>query len=228
MATRSLVMDFTFIQWDECGKDILLDPEEEKNWDFFWKTANQDFDLECSADPDFSFLVGKKFKFWDGNHRVTVWLEKYATIVNPNLGPEFLATVRDLQVTLSKQENGKRDVKVEVGVDRIKAFAGAPLSPDLKLKLLKVHYNGDLALRSRYHHLQGNDLDDIRPWLNHWEMWSMLERYALSMLAACVGLQPGENRRKRLSRRKKSSSSMLKNIKENSGIRSGIHQSGTS
>ncbi|KAL3683225.1 hypothetical protein R1sor_001247 [Riccia sorocarpa] len=79
-------------------------------------------------------------------------IQKYATIVNPNLGPEFLFTVRELQVTLSQQEKGKRDVKVEVGVDRIKTFAAAPLPPDLKVKLLKVNYNGDVALRSRYHH----------------------------------------------------------------------------
>ncbi|KAL3676855.1 hypothetical protein R1sor_026803 [Riccia sorocarpa] len=280
---------------DESGNDVVLISEEEDSWDFFWKTASQDFDRECRADPDLECLAGKKFKVWDGNHRLTVWLQvsseekfrnslihysrvrcvvvkpppnalkemevamhnlnitshatvqydwiqdaertlqvlstplveykpllgdkvfheleesrkktttrgwysvnmtitagayvmsysevmaaqkelglmekdmerkgtpwtekqkndkwkrmlseatrhwnnliqKHATIVNPQLGPEFMSTVRELQTTLSQQEKGKRDVKVEVGIDRIKAFAAAPVPPELKVKLLK-------------------------------------------------------------------------------------------
>ncbi|KAL3675044.1 hypothetical protein R1sor_024992 [Riccia sorocarpa] len=305
---------------DEDGEEVLVTAEDESSWDFFWKTASQDFDRECRADPDLAVLAGKKFKVWDGNHRVTVWmqvsaeqkyrnslvhhprvrcvivsppptalkemevamhnlnitshatvqydwiqdaertfqvlstplieykpllgekvyleleesrkktstkgwysdsmtitagayimsysevmaaqkelihwekemeakgekiteqkkndkwkkmltsatrhwnalLQKYATIVNPQLGPEFLSTVRELHTNLSKQEKGKRDVKVEVGVERIKSFAAAPVPPELKVQLLKVHYSGDIALRGRYHHPPGNDLDDIR------------------------------------------------------------------
>ncbi|KAL3691295.1 hypothetical protein R1sor_004946 [Riccia sorocarpa] len=59
---------------DEDGNDVLLGQEED-NWDFFWKSASQDFDRECRADPDFAPLAGKKFKVWDGNHQVTVWLD---------------------------------------------------------------------------------------------------------------------------------------------------------
>ncbi|KAL3699217.1 hypothetical protein R1sor_017239 [Riccia sorocarpa] len=60
---------------DEDGKDVLLTEEEEDGWDFFWRSASQDFDRECHVNPDFIDLVGKKFKVWDGNHRVTVWLQ---------------------------------------------------------------------------------------------------------------------------------------------------------
>ncbi|KAL3699180.1 hypothetical protein R1sor_017202 [Riccia sorocarpa] len=60
---------------DEDGNDVVLTQEEEDGWDFFWKSASQDFDRECRADPDFAPLVGKKFKVWDGNHRVSVWLQ---------------------------------------------------------------------------------------------------------------------------------------------------------
>ncbi|KAL3700395.1 hypothetical protein R1sor_018417 [Riccia sorocarpa] len=252
---------------DEDGREVLVIAEEESSWDFFWKTASQDFDHECRADPDLAKLAGKKFKVWDGNHRVkhiardrpirldsgrrthspsTIYtltriqaiasevmaaqrelshwekemeskgekmteekrnekwekmltiatrhwnalIQKYATIVNPQLGPEFLSTVRGLHSTLAQQEKGKREVKVEVGVDRVKTFAAAPVPPDLKVQLLKVHYSGDLALKTAYHHPPGNDLDDIRPWLNQWGMWAMLETYCLSMLAECVRLQP--------------------------------------
>ncbi|KAL3681935.1 hypothetical protein R1sor_024891 [Riccia sorocarpa] len=60
---------------DEDGNDILLSEAEENSRDFFWKTTSQDFDRECNADPDLAVLAGKKFKVWDGNHRVTVWLQ---------------------------------------------------------------------------------------------------------------------------------------------------------
>ncbi|KAL3675110.1 hypothetical protein R1sor_025058 [Riccia sorocarpa] len=334
---------------DKEGNDILLSEVEENSWDFFWRTASQDFDRECRADPDFAILAGKKFKVWDGNHRVTVWLQisaeakfrnslvhhprvccvvvspppkalkemevamhnlnitshatvqydwiqdaertfqvlstplveykpllgdkvyaeleesrkktatkgwysdsmtitagayimsysevmaaqkelmmleeehkakgaswseeeksekwkklltsatrhwnalmqKYTTIVNPQLGSEFMATVRNLHTTLAQKEKGKRDVKVEVGVDRIKAFAAAPVPPELKVKLLKVHYSGDASLKAKFHHPQGNDLDDIRPWLNQWGVWAMLETYCHPMLIECLSLQPG-------------------------------------
>ncbi|KAL3701630.1 hypothetical protein R1sor_019652 [Riccia sorocarpa] len=57
------------------GNEVLLEQEEEDSWDFFWKSTSQDFDRECRADPDFACLAGKKFKVWDGNYRVIVWLE---------------------------------------------------------------------------------------------------------------------------------------------------------
>ncbi|KAL3686304.1 hypothetical protein R1sor_008878 [Riccia sorocarpa] len=118
-------------------------------------------------------------------------IQKYATIVYPQLGPEFMSTVRELHTTLSQKEKGKREVKVEVGVDRIKAFASAPVPPDLKVKLLKVHYSGDSSLKSKFHHPQGNDLDDVRPWLSQWGVWAMLETYCHGMLVECFKLQPG-------------------------------------
>ncbi|KAL3693092.1 hypothetical protein R1sor_006743 [Riccia sorocarpa] len=100
-----------------------------------------------------------------------------------------MSTVRELQTTLALQEKGKKDVKVEVGIDRIKAFASASVPRDLKIKLLKVHYSSDAALRSASFHPQGNDLDnDIRPWLHQWAMWAMLETYCLNMLSSCVAL----------------------------------------
>ncbi|KAL3696455.1 hypothetical protein R1sor_010531 [Riccia sorocarpa] len=354
---------------DEEGNEVLLGQDEEDSWDFFWKSASQDFDRECRADPNFASLAGKKFKVWDGNHRVTVWLEvsreekyrnsfmhhprvrcvivkpppdtlkemevamhnlniyagdpswqfhlyshtdfcstshatvqyhwiqdaertlqvlttplseykvllgdkvyaeleesrkktstkawysdnmtvaagayimsysevmaaqkelmaiekemeenstplsesernkrwkdmlldatrhwnsliqKYATIVNPSLGPEFLSTVRELQTTLAQQDKGKKEIKVEVGVDRIKAFASASIPRDLKIKLLRVHYCSDAAVRTAFHHPLGNDLDnDIRPWLHQWAMWAMLETYCVNMLSACIAIQGG-------------------------------------
>ncbi|KAL3700040.1 hypothetical protein R1sor_018062 [Riccia sorocarpa] len=120
-------------------------------------------------------------------------IQKYATIVNPQLGPEFMAIVRELQTTLSLQEKGRREVKVEVGVDRIKAFAAALVPPDLKIRLLKVHYSNDVNARLKFHHPPGNDVDsDIRPWLHQWGMWAMLESYSLQMLTACVSIQLGD------------------------------------
>ncbi|KAL3686487.1 hypothetical protein R1sor_009061 [Riccia sorocarpa] len=332
---------------DEFGNDVMLEKNEEDGWDFYWKTASQDFDRECRMDPDFASLVGKKFKVLDGNHRLTVcmqvneeakfrnskihhprvrcvvvlpppealkemevamhnlnitshatvqydwiqdaertlqvlstplqeylpllgekvyaeleesrkksstrgwysenmtitagayimsysevmaaqkelsltakemegkgtpWTEKqkkdkwkrmfteatrhwnsliqkYATIVNPQLGPEFMITVRELQTTLSQQEKGGRDVKVEVGIDRIKAFAVAPVPPDMRVALLKVHYSSDAVARARLHHPPGNDVDtEIRPWLHQ----CLIESYCLQMLTECVFMQPAE------------------------------------
>ncbi|KAL3675546.1 hypothetical protein R1sor_025494 [Riccia sorocarpa] len=119
-------------------------------------------------------------------------IQKYATIVNPSLGPEFMSIVRELQVTLAQQDKGKKDVKVEVGVDRIKAFASTSIPTDLKIKLMKVHYCNDPTVKASFHHPQGNDLEnDIRPWLHQWAMWVMLETYCLNMLSACVAIQGG-------------------------------------
>ncbi|KAL3699181.1 hypothetical protein R1sor_017203 [Riccia sorocarpa] len=139
----------------------------------------------------------QKSKWWkdmlaDATRHWNSLIQKYTTIVNPSLGPEFMSTVRELQTTLALQDKGKKDVKVEVGIDRIKAFASASVPRDLKIKLLKVHYSSDAALRSASFHPQGNDLDsDIRPWLHQWAMWAMLETYCLSMLSSCVALQAG-------------------------------------
>ncbi|KAL3684974.1 hypothetical protein R1sor_002996 [Riccia sorocarpa] len=215
---------------DEDGNEILLTAEEENSWDFFWKTANQDFDQECAFYAEledsrkktstkgwysdhmtitagayimsYSELMAAQKKLimtekeieakgqsWNDEERNEKWkklltnatrhwnalIQKYATIVNPQLGPEFMVTVLELHTTLSQKEKGKREVKVEVGVDRIKAFASAPVPPDLKVKLLKVHYSGDPNLKSKFHHPQGNDLDDVRPWLSQWGIWAMLE-----------------------------------------------------
>ncbi|KAL3684782.1 hypothetical protein R1sor_002804 [Riccia sorocarpa] len=272
---------------DEMGNEVLLEQEEgEDGWDFFWKSASQDFDKECRADPDFACLVGKKFKIQDAERTLQVlstplseykvllgdkvyfeleesrkktatkgwysdnmtvaagayimsfseimvaqkelvsmekdmeangkpwseseknkrwkemltdatrhWhslIQKYATIVNPSLGPEFMSTVRELQTTLAQQDKGKKEIKVEIGVDRIKAFASASIPQDLKIKLLRVHYCSDPEVRASFHHPSRNDLDnDIRPRLHQWAMWAMLETYCLNMLSACVAIQGG-------------------------------------
>ncbi|KAL3691551.1 hypothetical protein R1sor_005202 [Riccia sorocarpa] len=262
---------------DESGNEVVLTSEEEDSWDFFWKTASQDFDRECRTDPDFDCLAGKKFKVWDGNHRLTVWLqvsseEKFrkslihhprvrCVVVKPppdalkemevamhNLNITSHATVQydwiqdvertfqvlstplleykpllgdkvyneleesrkktttrgwysdNMTITVGayimsySEEKGKRDVKVEVGIDRIKAFAAAHVPPDLKVKLLKLHYSNDANARSIYHHPPGNDVDsEIRPWLHQWGMWALIESHCLEMLTACVGLQPAES-----------------------------------
>ncbi|KAL3679618.1 hypothetical protein R1sor_022574 [Riccia sorocarpa] len=94
--------------------------------------------------------------------------------------------------TLAQQDKGKKEIKVEVDVDRIKAFASASIPRDLKIKLLRVHYCSDPAVRASFHHPSGNDLDnDIRPWLHQWAMWAMLETYCLNMLSSCVAIQGG-------------------------------------
>ncbi|KAL3693567.1 hypothetical protein R1sor_007218 [Riccia sorocarpa] len=100
---------------------------------------------------------------------------KYATIVNPQLGPEFLATVRELHNNLAKMEKAKRPVTYSVGVDRVKAFAFAGIHNSLKIELLRAHYS-DVIVKNRYHHPVNNDVDkDIRPWLAQWSLWSALE-----------------------------------------------------
>ncbi|KAL3693493.1 hypothetical protein R1sor_007144 [Riccia sorocarpa] len=44
---------------------------------------------------------------------------KYATIVNPNLGPEFLSTVRELHNSLSRQPKAAREFTLEDLTDRL-------------------------------------------------------------------------------------------------------------
>ncbi|KAL3694591.1 hypothetical protein R1sor_008242 [Riccia sorocarpa] len=83
---------------------------------------------------------------------------KYATIVNPNLGPEFLSTVRELHNSLSRQPKAEREVVYNVGVDRVKAFAAACIHKDLKLELLKAHYS-NAATKAKYHHPVANDIE---------------------------------------------------------------------
>ncbi|KAL3678203.1 hypothetical protein R1sor_021159 [Riccia sorocarpa] len=100
---------------------------------------------------------------------------KYVTIVNPQLGPEFLETVRELHDQLAKIEKSKREISYSVGVDRVKAFASAGIHNALKLELLRAHY-GDVTVKAKFHHPESNDVDDdIRPWLAQWSLWSALE-----------------------------------------------------
>ncbi|KAL3697947.1 hypothetical protein R1sor_012023 [Riccia sorocarpa] len=100
---------------------------------------------------------------------------KYATVVNPSLGLEFLATVRELHNTLARVEKSKREVAHSVGLDRVKAFASAGIHNSLKIELLKVHYS-DEKTREQYHHPAKFDVDnDLRPWLQQWALWLSLE-----------------------------------------------------
>ncbi|KAL3682987.1 hypothetical protein R1sor_001009 [Riccia sorocarpa] len=68
---------------------------------------------------------------------------KYATIVNPQLGPEFLETLRELHDQLAKIEKSKREISYSVGVDCVKAFASAGIHNALKLELLRAHYDAE-------------------------------------------------------------------------------------
>ncbi|KAL3702025.1 hypothetical protein R1sor_020047 [Riccia sorocarpa] len=100
---------------------------------------------------------------------------KYATIVNPSLGPDFLAAVRELHNSLARVEKSKREVAHSVGLDRVKAFASAGIHNSLKIELLKVHYS-DEKTREKYHHPTKFVVDnDLRPWLVQWALWSSLE-----------------------------------------------------
>ncbi|KAL3683584.1 hypothetical protein R1sor_001606 [Riccia sorocarpa] len=100
---------------------------------------------------------------------------KYATVVNPSLGPEFLAIVRELHNSLARVEKSKREVAHSVGLDRVKAFAAAGIHNSLKIELLKVHYS-DEKTREKYQHPAKFDVDnDLRPWLQQWALWSSLE-----------------------------------------------------
>ncbi|KAL3692508.1 hypothetical protein R1sor_006159 [Riccia sorocarpa] len=100
---------------------------------------------------------------------------KYATVVNPSLGPEFLATVRELHYSLTRVEKSKREVTHLVRLDRVKAFASAGIHNSLKIELLKVHYS-DEKTQEIYHHPAKFDVDnDLRPWLPQWALWSSLE-----------------------------------------------------
>ncbi|KAL3702265.1 hypothetical protein R1sor_020287 [Riccia sorocarpa] len=111
---------------------------------------------------------------------------KYATIVNPNLGPEFLSTVRELHSSLSKQPKAEREVVYNVGVDRVKAFVEADIHKDLKLELLKAHYS-NAATKAKYHHPLANNIEiDIRPWLAQWSLWSNLEVISQDLAEKCL------------------------------------------
>ncbi|KAL3676972.1 hypothetical protein R1sor_026920 [Riccia sorocarpa] len=100
---------------------------------------------------------------------------KYATVVNPSLGPDFLAVVRELRNSLARVEKSKHEVAHSVGLDRVKAFASAGIHNSLKIELLKVHYS-DEKTREKYHHPTKFDVDnDLRPWLAQWALWSSLE-----------------------------------------------------
>ncbi|KAL3686661.1 hypothetical protein R1sor_009235 [Riccia sorocarpa] len=93
---------------------------------------------------------------------------KYATVVNPSLGQDFLAAVRELHNSLARVEKSKREVAHSVGLDRVKAFASAGIHNSLKIELLKVHYN-DEKTREKYHHPTKFDVDnDLHPWLAQW------------------------------------------------------------
>ncbi|KAL3698764.1 hypothetical protein R1sor_012840 [Riccia sorocarpa] len=100
---------------------------------------------------------------------------KYAVVVNPSLGPEFLAAVRELHNSLARVEKSKSEVAHSVGLDRVKTFASAGIHNSLKIELLKVHYS-DEKTREKYHHPTKFDVDnDLRPWLAQWALWSSLE-----------------------------------------------------
>ncbi|KAL3682618.1 hypothetical protein R1sor_000640 [Riccia sorocarpa] len=100
---------------------------------------------------------------------------KYATIVNPQLGPKFLTTVRELHNSLARQPKAERVVVYNVGVDRVKAFASTGIHKNLKIELLKAHYS-NVDVKGRYHHPVNNDVEtDICPWLAQWSLWSNLE-----------------------------------------------------
>ncbi|KAL3702430.1 hypothetical protein R1sor_020452 [Riccia sorocarpa] len=100
---------------------------------------------------------------------------KYATIVNPQLGPEFLETVRELHDQLAKIEKSKREISYSIGVDHVKTFASARIHNALKLELMRAHY-GDVTVKAKFHHPESNDVDDdIRPWLAQWSLWLALE-----------------------------------------------------
>ncbi|KAL3682277.1 hypothetical protein R1sor_000299 [Riccia sorocarpa] len=100
---------------------------------------------------------------------------KYATVVNPSLGPEFLAAVRELHNSLARVEKSRHEVAHSVGLDRVKAFASAGIHNSLKIEMLKVHYS-DEKTREKYHHPTKFDVDnDLRPWLAQWALWSSLE-----------------------------------------------------
>ncbi|KAL3701807.1 hypothetical protein R1sor_019829 [Riccia sorocarpa] len=64
---------------------------------------------------------------------------KYDTVTNPQLGPDFMATVRELHNTIAKHEKKEREVTYSVGVDHVKSFASASIHNSLKLELLKAH-----------------------------------------------------------------------------------------
>ncbi|KAL3685705.1 hypothetical protein R1sor_003727 [Riccia sorocarpa] len=107
---------------------------------------------------------------------------KYATITNPQLGPDFMLTVRELHNTIAKQEKKEWEVTYSVGVDRVKAFASADIHNSLKLELLRAHYS-PLDVRTKYHHPPKHDVDiDIRPWLAQWSLWSTLELITIDIL----------------------------------------------
>ncbi|KAL3680408.1 hypothetical protein R1sor_023364 [Riccia sorocarpa] len=107
---------------------------------------------------------------------------KYATIVNPQLEPDFLKTVRELQNTLAMVEKSKRIVAQTVGLDRVKAFASAGIHNSLKVELLMVHY-ADKKTREKYHHPTKFDVDiDLHPWLAQWALWSLLELLSFDII----------------------------------------------
>ncbi|KAL3699727.1 hypothetical protein R1sor_017749 [Riccia sorocarpa] len=107
---------------------------------------------------------------------------KYATITNPQLGPDFMLTVRELHNTIAKQEKKEREVTYSVGVDRVKAFASAGIHNSLKLELLRAHYS-PLDVRTKYHHPSKHDVDiDIWPWLAQWSLWLALELITIDIV----------------------------------------------
>ncbi|KAL3682178.1 hypothetical protein R1sor_000200 [Riccia sorocarpa] len=134
-----------------------------------------------------SLTAKAKKDLWDAKVKdvCNTWYNvvfKYATIVNPQLGPEFLATVRKLHNTLAKTEKAKRSVTFCVSVDRVKAFAFAGIHNSLKIELLRAHYS-DVTVKNMYHHPVNNDVDkDVRPWLAQWSLWSALELLSCDLI----------------------------------------------
>jgi hypothetical protein len=43
------------------------------SWSPLWEEANKEFDAILENDPHLSYLVGKMYFVWEGNHRLTAW-----------------------------------------------------------------------------------------------------------------------------------------------------------
>lgn len=112
-----------------------------------------------------TLMTAEACKSWDGK------MAKFAQIVNPSNGEEFLDICLELHELQSTQKDRPQ---VQVGLDRVRLFASAIMPADCRNQLLRVHY-GSVEEKKQYHHPEAYGDTTIRGWLLLWSMWCFID-----------------------------------------------------
>lgn len=119
------------------------------------------------TEEETEMMITAACKSWDNK------FPKLAACVNPANGEQFMPVCRQLYHKLAKDAK-QGVINVQVGLDRVRLFAGAWVTADCRVKLLKAHF-GTEEEKSKYHHPRSNGDPAIRSWLAVWSMWCFIE-----------------------------------------------------